>query len=179
LVQFRQGKYAAAIAPLASVVRDEPDSEQARYLLGLCQVLSQRFTEAVTTLRPLWDRRSSDVIYLYVLDIAANGAGDKQLDDQTLMQMIRVGSDTPEFHLILGKAYLNRWENPEAIEELKKAIEGNDNLSYAHFELGLAYLRSGDLEHAEPEFRRDIALEPELADNYEQLGILYVRKGER
>jgi len=74
---------------------------------------------------------------------------------------------------------LNRWENPEAIEELKKAIEGNDNLSYAHFELGLAYLRSGDLEHAEPEFRRDIALEPELADNYEQLGILYVRKGER
>jgi len=75
LVEFRRANYAAAIAPLASVLRDQPDSEQARYLLGLCQVLTERFDEAMATLEPLWPQRSEDVMYLYVLSIAANSAG--------------------------------------------------------------------------------------------------------
>ena len=175
LVEYRRGNYAAAIAPLSSVLRDQPDSQQARYLLGLCQVFTRKFSEAVTVLEPLWPEKSDDVLYLYLIDIAAVESGQKELDEKILSRMIAVGGGTPEFHLIMGKAFLNRYEVGEAKAELERAAEGNPDLPFLHLNLGITYMRSGENERAEAEFRRDIALEPDLADNYEQLGLLYSR----
>jgi len=177
LVEYRRGNYAAAIAPFSSVLRDQPDSEQARYLLGLCRVLTKKYAEAVTVLEPLWPKKSNDVLYLYLLDIGAVESGQKSLDEKILSRMIAVGGGTAEFHLILGKAYLNRDEIPEATSELEQAAALNPNLPFIHMNLGVAYMRAGADERAEAEFRRDIALEPDLADNYDQLGVLYARLG--
>src|SRR5260370_12850736 len=41
LVYYRQGDYAAAIPVLSSVLREQPDAEQSRYLLGLCNLFVQ------------------------------------------------------------------------------------------------------------------------------------------
>lgn len=177
LVEYRRGNYAAAIAPLSSVLRDQQDSQQARHLLGLCQVFTKHYAEAVTVLEPLWPEKSNDVLYLYLLDIAAQESGQKELDEKILSRMTTVGEGIAEFHLILGKAHLNREETDPAITELERAAALNPNLPFLHFNLGLAYMRSGDNERAEAEFRRDIALEPDLADNYEQLGVVYSRLG--
>ncbi len=170
LVEYRRGNYAAAIAPLASVLRDQPDSQQARYLLGLCQVFTKHYADAVTVLEPLWPEKSNDVLYLYLLDIAAQESGQKELDEKILSRMTSVGQGIAEFHLILGKAHLNREETEQAIAELERAVTLNPNLPFLHFNLGMAYERSGDYERAESEFRRDIALEPDLADNYARMG---------
>ena len=175
LVEYRRGNYTAAIAPLSSVLRDQPDSQQARYLLGLCQVFTKKYAEAVTVLEPLWPEKSGDVLYLYLIDIAAVESGQKELDEKILSRMIAVGGGTPEFHLIMGKAFLNRYEVGEAKAELERAADGNPDLPFLHLNLGITYMRSGENERAEAEFRRDIALEPDLADNYEQLGVLYSR----
>jgi len=175
LVNYRRGDYTAAIAPLASVVRDQPDSQQARYLLGLCRVFTEHYADAVSTLEPLWPQMSNNVTYLYVLDIAAHNAGKNDLDEKALSQLVEVGGQTAEFHLILGKAYLNREEPDKAISELELAVSSNPNLPYVHFSLGVAYMKKSDNERAETEFRKDIAIEPDLADNYEQLGLLYLQ----
>src|SRR2546426_3385338 len=119
LVEYRRGNYAAAIAPLSSVLRDQPDSQQARYLLGLCQVFTKKYAEAVTVLEPLWPQKSNDVLYLYLIDIAAVESGQKELDEKILSRMIEAGGGTPEFHLIMGKAFLNRSEVDEAKAELE------------------------------------------------------------
>ncbi|MGA2812023.1 MAG: tetratricopeptide repeat protein [Candidatus Acidiferrum sp.] len=177
LVEFRRENYAAAIAPLSSVLRDQPDSEQARYLLGLCQVLTEHYGEAVTALEPLWRERSGDLMYLYVLGMAAHSGGNTELDEKALARMIELGGDSPELHLILGKAYLNRQENDKAVSELKLAATGNPRLPFVHFNLGLAQMRmGGEDDLAETEFLQDAAIEPDLADDYEQLGILYARE---
>src|SRR5580704_14267961 len=175
LVRYRRGDYAGAIAPLASVVRDQPDSPQARYLLGLCHVFTEHYTEAVAVLEPLWPQMSNDFTYLYVLDIAAHSAGKDDLDAKALSRLVEVGGQSPEFHLILGKAYLNREEIDKAIAELELAAAANSNLPFVHFSLGLAYMRKQDNDRAEAEFRKDIAIEPDLSDNYEQLGLLYLQ----
>lgn len=175
LAQYRSGNYAAAIAPLSSVVRDQPDSQQARYLLGLCDVFTEHYADAVNALEPLWTEMSSDFLYLYVLGIGAHNAGKRELDEKALGRLLEVGGNTPEFHLILGKAYLNREEPAKAIEELQRAGEANPSLPFVHFEMGMAYLRLGEHEKAEVEFRKDIEVEADLADNYEQLGNLYLR----
>jgi tetratricopeptide (TPR) repeat protein len=173
LVQFRRANYATAIEPLSSVVRDQPDSQQARYLLGLCQVFTEQFAEALTTLDPLWSEMSADVMYLYVLDIAAQSTGDRELDEKILQRMLQIGGNTAEYHLILAKAYLNRQEPDKALTELAQASAANPNVPFLHFNSGLAYVRSGDNDRAESEFRQDIVIEPDLPDNYEQLGFLY------
>jgi tetratricopeptide (TPR) repeat protein len=176
ITEFRRANYGAAIAPLSSVVRDQPDSSQARYLLGLCQVFLERYPDAVTTLQPLWAGRSGDVMYLYVLGIAAHNAGNDALDQQALSRLIEVGGDSAELHFILGKSYLNRHEENAALPELNRAVASNPNLPFAHFTLGVAHARLGDDDDlAEREFRKDIAIEPDLADNYAQLGFLYTR----
>src|SRR5207253_7879638 len=105
LVAHRRDNSAAPIAPLASVLRDHPDSQQARYLLGLCQVFTKKFAQAVTVLEPLWPQKSDDVLYLYLIDIAAVESGQKELDEKILSRMIAVGGGTPEFHLIMGKGF--------------------------------------------------------------------------
>lgn len=176
ITEFRRANYGAAIRPLSSVLRDQPDSSQARYLLGLCQVFTERYVEAATTLQPLWTERSGDVMYLYVLGIAAHNSGNDALDQQALSRMIEVGGDSAELHFILGKSYLNRHEENAAVPELERAIARNPNLPFVHFTLGVAHARLGDNDDlAEQEFRKDIAIEPDLADNYAQIGFLYTR----
>ena len=177
IVEFRRANYSAAIAPLRSVVREQPDLAQARYLLGLCEVLTEHYGEAATELEPLWAERSNDVMYLYVVGIAAHNSGQSALDEKALARMIEVGGDTPELHLILGKAYLNRQENDAAIKELNLAAAGDASLPFVHFNLGVAHARLGDDDGlAEAEFRKDIEIEPDVADDYAQLGLLYARE---
>lgn len=177
LVKFRQGDYAQAIPSLSSVVRDQHDSPQPRYLLGLCDLLTERYTDAVATLEPLWPQKENDFMYLYVLSIAADGAAQKELSEKALTQLLNIGGDSPEFHLMLGKAYLNREETKQAVEELERAASMNPNLPFVHLNLGIAYVRAGDNARGEEEFRRDIGIEPDLPDPYQLLGEFYARAG--
>jgi len=94
-----------------------------------------------------------------------------------LKQLATAGEEKAEFHLIMGKAYLNRDEPALAIGELDRATVLNPQLPFLHFNLGLAYRRTGDYQRAEAEFRRDIEVEPDLPDNYQQLGVIYARSG--
>jgi Flp pilus assembly protein TadD len=175
LVEYRRGNYAAAISPLSSVVRDMPDSQQARYLLGLCNFFTERYGDAVTVLEPLWPLMSGDVMYLYVLDIAAHSAGKNDVEEKALARMTEVGGVAPEFHLILGKAYLYRRQLKEALSELNLASNADPNLPFVHLDLGIVYMRLNQNERAETEFLKGVAIEPDLADDYEQLGILSLR----
>jgi tetratricopeptide (TPR) repeat protein len=99
------------------------------------------------------------------------------VDEKALSRLVEIGGDKPEFHLILGKAYLNREEPEKALPELQRAGAANPNLPFVHFSMGLAHLRLNHNEEAEAEFRKDLAVEPDLADTYEQLGQLYQRAG--
>src|SRR5579859_1030574 len=177
LVKYRRGDYAGAIAPFASVVRDQADSQQASYLLGLCYLFTEHYGDTVAVLEPLWPQQSNNFMYLYVLGIAAHKVGRKDLDEKALNQLVAVGGEAPEFHLILGKAYLNRGEPEKAIPEFEQAASANPNLPYLHFSMGMAYLRLDNNEAAEAEFRKDLEVEPDLPDTYEQLGEFYSRAG--
>jgi Tfp pilus assembly protein PilF len=177
VVKFRSGDYAGAIAPLKSVLRDQPDSQQAGYLLGLCDIFAEHYADAVAVLEPLWPQMSSNLMYLYALSMAAHRAGQSSLDEKAISQLVDIGGDAAEFHLILGKAYLNRRETEKAIDELEHAAGQNPNLAFVHLNLGIAYMRAGQSSQAEEEFRKEMAIEPDLADTYELLGEYYARAG--
>jgi tetratricopeptide (TPR) repeat protein len=173
IVHYRQNDFQGAIAPFTSVVRDQPDSFQARYLLGLCYFLTEQYESAVSTLEPLWPQASGEFNYLYIVTIAAGKAGRHDLEQLAQNRLVEVGQNNPAFHLLMGKAHINREEYDQAIHELELAAQGDPKLPYLHFNLGMAYLKKRDLLKAEAEFQREIALEPDVAESYDQLGLVY------
>lgn len=173
LTYYRQSEFLKAIPPFESVLRDQPGSTQARHLLGQCYFFVERWADAVQTLEPLWPQASTQLDYLYVLTIAANRAGRKDLDEKAFSQLVQVGGDSPELHLFMGKAHLNLEQYDMALSEFQSAAQVNPRLPFVHFNLGLTYLKKQDYEHARDEFLKDAAIEPDLALDYEQLGDVY------
>ena len=174
LVYYRQSEFKIAIGPFESVVRDKPDSLQARYLLGLCYFFTERYADAVRVLQDLWPQESNDLNYLYVLGNAADKAGNSELQDRALSRFVELGQNTAEYHLLMGKAFLNREENDKALAELQQAAQSDPNLPFVHFNLGLVYLARLDFDRAKEQFEKDIALEPDVAFNYDRLGLVYI-----
>ena len=173
LAYYRQNNFRAAIAPFESVVRDAPDSYQARYLLGLCYFFTERYADATSMLEPLWAQASNQLNYLYVLGIAAGKSGaTRTWNSARLGRLVETGQDSAELHLLLGKAHINREEYDDAIKELELAAKANPKLPFVHFNLGIAYYKKQELARAKEEFLKDAALEPDVAYNYDQLGLV-------
>ena len=173
LAYYRQSEFLKAIPPFESVVRDQPDSLQARYLLGQCYFFAERWADAVSTLEPLWPQESGKLDYLYVLAIAADRAGHKDLDEKAVAQLVKVGGDSPQFHLFMGKAHLNLEQYNAALAEFQTAAAADPKLPFVHFNLGLTYLKQQDYPQARDQFLKDVAAEPDLALNYDKLGDVY------
>jgi len=173
LAHFRQNEFLKAIPPFESVVRDQPEAPQARYLLGLCYFFADRWSDAATTLEPLWSQESDQLPYLYVLSNAAHRAGQKELDERATGQLIKLGDGTPAYRLFVGKYYLNVEQYDAALAEFQIAAEAAPSLPFVHFDLGLTYLKKQDFARARDEFLKDAAIEPDLALNYDELGDVY------
>jgi len=52
---------------------------------------------SVTVLEPLWAEKSNDVLYLYLIDIAAVESGQKSLDEKNPQRLIAVGGGRRSF----------------------------------------------------------------------------------
>ncbi len=173
LAYYRQSEFLKAIPPFESVVRDQPNAVQPRYLLGLCYFFVERWSDATDTLAPLWQEESGKLPYLYVLSNAAHQARRQDLDNRASEQFLKVGNNSPEYHLFAAKYHLNREEYDEAISELALAEKADPKLPFVHFYLGMAHLRKQQYPEARDEFLKDAALEPDLALNYSELGEVY------
>jgi len=173
LTYYRRNEFLKAIPPFESVVREQPEALQPRYLLGLCYFFAERWADAAATLEPLWPQESDKLPYLYVLANAAHRAGQTEWDDRASAQLLKIGGDSPEYHLFAGKYHLNRAEYDMAIGEFAAAAKTNPALPFVHFNLGLAYLRKQEYSQARDELLKDIVIEPDLALNYDQLGEVY------
>ena len=172
LAYYRQRNYLEAIAPFESVVQQAPASYQARYLLGFCYFFNGRWADTVATLEPLWQQvaAADQLNYLYVLGRAAELSTNTALAGKAYARMAEVGQGAPEFHMIVGKAHLNRGEYDDALRELQAAAHADPKLPLVHYYLGMTYVRKQDYERARAEFHQDLVLEPDAAYAYEQLG---------
>ena len=173
LAYYRQNEFLKATPPFESVVRDQPNALQPRYLLELCYFFGERWADAATTLEPLWAQESGHLPYLYVVSNAAHRAGRKELDNRATEQLIKLGDGSPVYRMFVGKYYLNVGQDDLALTEFQAAAKVAPKLPFVHFNLRLTYLRKQDYQHACDEFLKDASVEPDLALNYEELGDTY------
>jgi tetratricopeptide (TPR) repeat protein len=170
LVYYRQGDYRAAIAPLKSVVHDQQQGVQARFLLGLSYFLAGDYPNALDALEPLWSQESTNLSYLYVLGVAADETRDSALENRAAARLVEVGGNSPQVHLLVGKADLARVANEQALRELETAARTDPRLPFVHFYLGVAYRRLHNFARAREEFQQDLGIDPDIAYTYDELG---------
>lgn len=177
LSHFYQGSYEQAISAFASVLRDQPDSPQAHYFLGVCDFMTERYAQARTMLAPLWNREQNNISYLYMLALAAGKSGDGNWHQKALTQLLTTGAGRPELDLIRGRAELNTNQLPVAIASLERAAKLDPRLPYVHFSLGQAYQAQHQYEQARTEFQQDLAIGGNDADDEESLGQIDLIQG--
>ena len=173
LAYYRQNEFLQAIPEFEAVVRAQADAQQARFLLGQCYFFADRWADAVATLEPLWEQESGNLQYLYMLSNAAYRAGRKDLDERAAAQLLKIGSDSPEYQLIVGEYYLNREAYDAAMQQFEAAARGNPRLPFVHFYRGRVHMGKQEYAQAREEFLKDAAIEPDVALNYEEIGNSY------
>ncbi len=144
-------------------------------MIGLCYFATEKYSEAAAALKPLWSSQNDKMPYLYVLALSANKAHEPKLERQALERMYQVGSGSAEYHLFLGRAWLLRQRDNEALKELAEAARLDPKLPFVHYSMGTIYTGDGDYIRAQAEFLEDAAIEPDLASNYEELGTISLK----
>jgi tetratricopeptide (TPR) repeat protein len=152
--KLRKGAISDARTRLESIVRETPDSYDARRLLASAYQQSRRYADAAKeyraaqTLRP---RSAAPLISLGSL----------------FLEQIDKGAETPgEARSILD----------EARRVLTQAIQINPDAAFAHYLLGVTYYKNAINGEAEKSFRRALELEPRLADAHLGLSNVYIRR---
>ena len=131
-----------------------------KQLLGLSHFTVQNYSKAAALLEQVVAVKTDDagVYYPYALSLLKDGKTEAAT--RAIEQMVRVGANTPELHILLSQANYERGDVAKALEELRAALAIDPKVRLAHFYSGLIYLKDGKMDLAAREFESELALNP-------------------
>jgi len=97
-------------------------------------------------------------------------SGNSQESAETYRRIIALQPNDATAYFELGVLAVDQARYPDALRQLRKAVELNDGQPAFHNSLGIAYRCSGDMAAGERCFRRALELDPENAVAYQNLG---------
>src|SRR5271165_3684093 len=150
LAYFHEREFKLASHYFGEVLSLDPDHLQARYLQGICGFMTDDFQATVISLRPLFAQESNDLEYLFMLGISYGMLKKTEESQQVFAQLVKAGGDTPQLHLLLGKAYLALGDLNAADIELTQASK-DGRLPYAHYYRGILAQKQGQIHRAAEE----------------------------
>jgi tetratricopeptide (TPR) repeat protein len=195
---MKKRDYAAAIPPLKRATELSPDTLPAHQLLGyallaegyaseaiphlemvheygalgIAQLQTDQFSEAVANLQAALAKSPDDPDLLYYLSRAGSSLASQSLD--------RLLSDFPRTargRQALGQNYYAMRMFPEAVKEYEQALALRPDLPGLRLELGQIYAASSEWEKAAGEFREETKLQPGSAEAAYRLGDALVQLG--
>jgi tetratricopeptide (TPR) repeat protein len=190
--------YGAAIAPLKRALEINPNLPTAELALGyallaqgyaaeaiphlqkagvpeavgIAQIETGQFPEAVVNLQDALAKRPSDPDLLYYLGHAAGLLSKESID-----ALIAKYPDSARAHQALAENYFVLRQMPDAEKEFREALRLRPDLPRLHLELGLVYAGSADWAKAEEEFRAESKLQPGSAEAAYRLGAALLQQG--
>jgi len=140
--------------------------------LGIAQIETGQFSQAVVNLEGALARQPQDPDLLYYLGRAA-GLRSKQSIDT----MLSAYPDSARAHQALGENYFVLRQMPQAEKEFREALKVQPNLPEVHLELGLVYAGASQWDKAEEEFRAQSKLQPGNAEAAYRMGSALLQQG--
>ena len=159
-----QGYAAEAIPHLARV--------QEQSALGIAQVETGQFAEAIANLQAALQKRPNDSDLLYYL-----GRASGLLSKQSIDTLLATSPDSPRSHHAMGENYFVLRRMPEAEKEYREALRLRPDVPEVHLELGEVYAGASQWAKAEQEFRAQAKREPGNAEAAYRLGKALLEQG--
>jgi Flp pilus assembly protein TadD len=150
----QQGKNAEAERLFVQASENNPQYSQAFANLGLIQASQGRLPEAATTLARAVKLDANNTAALTAYGMVLERLEHPSEALAAFRKVAELQPKSPEAHLNLGNALADSRDWPQAIAQLKQAIEicGNCSvLPQLHKDLGLTYYHSGDLKNGRAE----------------------------
>jgi len=175
-LQQENPKDAQAFAETA--VRLEPNNAQAQYLLGSALFQLQDYKGAKEHLeKAVVSDPKFEVGYL--LGMTYIKLNDLTRATLLFNEMVAGLGDTPQIHVLFGRAYREGELLDQAVGELKKAISKDSKIKTAHYLLAMAYLeRDGDsgFSEAVPELEAELKVSPQDARTHYMIGYIALKQ---
>jgi tetratricopeptide (TPR) repeat protein len=197
-VLMEQHEYGAAIAPLKHALDLDAASVPAHQLLGyallvqgyaaeaiphlqrvneqsalgIAQIETGQFAEAIVNLQAALQKRPTDPDLLYYL-----GRASGLLSKQSIDTLLAADPDSARAHQAMGENYFVLRRMPEAENEYKEALRLRTDVPEVHLELGEVYASTSQWEKAEQEYRAQCTREPGNAEAAYRLGNALLEQG--
>ena len=159
-----QGYAAEAIPHLARVHEEGA--------LGIAQVETGQFSEAIQNLQAALQKRPNDPDLLYYLGRAAG-----LLSKQSVDTLLAAYPDSARAHQSMAENYFVLRQMAEAQKEYEQALTLQPDTPHLHLELGQIYAATSRWPLAEEQFRTEISLQPGNAEAAYRLGDALLHQG--
>jgi tetratricopeptide (TPR) repeat protein len=143
-----------------------------RGVLGIAQLESNHFGDAVTNLQAALAAHPNDPDLLYYLSRAS-----QMLANETSEKVIASFPQSPRAHQLKAQNYFALGDTAHSEAEYRAALSARPDLPGAHLELGEVYLHGSQLKPAENEFRAERKNRPGSGEAAYRLGQLLLREG--
>ncbi|HEY6767630.1 MAG TPA: tetratricopeptide repeat protein [Candidatus Sulfotelmatobacter sp.] len=140
--------------------------------LGIAQILTGQFSEAIANLQAALQKRPNDQDLLYYL-----GRASGLLSKQSIDALLAVNPNSPRAHQAMEENYFVLRRMPEAEKEGLEALRLRPDLPEVHLELGEVYAADSQWAKAELEFRAQSQLQPGNAEAAYRLGSALLEQG--
>jgi tetratricopeptide (TPR) repeat protein len=154
-----------------------PSSGESQFYLGLAERALGDHKVARQALSKAFDLGFQDPYVLYVLIEQDRDLHDKEAGLRDFQTLDARFPRSAWVHVVLGDAYMSRYEDSKAQSEYTQALAINPHLPVIHFQLGCLAFSHDDRRLAIEEFRKEIDLDPAFGDAYLYLGLTLRRNG--
>ena len=175
LAEFKQGKFAAAIAPLLAAKQDP----RTVVLLGMSFYGSRAYAKAVPYLQTAVADDPANAKLHTVLAESCLWSAQYDCAMNQYRSILIADPNSVQSHMLLAQALdaLNR--SPEAIQELEEAVRIAPDEPNVHFELGYLYFVAHDYERATTQFELELKNNPDHAQAAAYLGDIKLRGNDK
>ena len=140
--------------------------------LGIAQVQTGQFAEAIQNLQAGLQKRPNDADLLYYL-----GRASGLLSKQSVDTLMAAYPDSPRSHQSMGENYFVLRQMGEAEKQYEQALKLRSDTPNLHLELGQVFAMTSRWPQAEEQFRAEIKLQPGNAEAAYRLGDALLQQG--
>ena len=144
----------------------------AQEALGIAQIDTGQYQEAVANLSAALVKRPGDPDLLYYLGRASGLLSKRAIDT-----LLGAYPDSARAHQAMGENYFVLRQMPQAEKEIGEALRQRPEIPGLHLELGLVYAGAARWDKAEEEFRVETKMQPGNAEAAYRLGAALLQQG--
>src|SRR5258707_1073665 len=173
----QHGRYQESIDKLTGVLKTEPNSVPAHYLLGLNFYHLKMFAEATGELQKTVQLSPDYALAFFNLGMAQAHAGQMDAAIATLQRTLQLDATNFEAAYNLGVAFIQKKQLEPAAAALRQSVSINPEFPNGHRALGETLLYLNRLDDAIAELRRAVELAPQEPVMHESLAKALAAKG--